>query len=220
MYWRGSCSLCSINTAILCTTAIPRDHYSDDGTHTHALSVSLLLSYASICHGSFDLNTDSKIPVFGVDSIIPPGLDSARYLNVTSSFRHRHPLSTQLSSEPTAHVNSHRGWTCFVFRCGGWRGSSWVFQWRRGYEGSSEHHIQGHSTSQQWPTRHFPKLAYKVARGAVQSLETTFHPSSFEAHKPISSDTTLSRKNSNKKKALLFQQGSLPSSPLRSSPGK
>lgn len=35
-------------------------------------------------------------------------------------------------------------------------------------------------------------------KGAVQSLETTFHPLSFEAHKPISSDTTLSRKKTQK----------------------
>lgn len=108
MYWCGSCSLYSTNTAILCITAIPRDHYPDDGTPTHALSVSVLLLNASISHGSFDLNTNRKIPLFGVDTIIPPGLDSARYLNVTSSFRHRHPLSTQLTSEPTAHVNSYR----------------------------------------------------------------------------------------------------------------
>lgn len=138
MYWRGSCSLCSINTAILCITAIPGDHDPDDGTPTHALSVSLLLPNASIPHGSFDLNTNCKTPVFGVDSLIPPGLDSARYLNVTSNFRHRHPLSTQLLSEPMAHVNSYR--TFSVFRCGGWRGSF-------GFSSEGEGVKGGHSTT-------------------------------------------------------------------------
>lgn len=166
MYWRGSCSLCSINTAILCITAIPGDHYPDDGTPTHVLSVSLLLPNASIYHGSFDLNTNCKIPVFGVDSIIRPGLDSARYLNVTSNFRHRHPLSTQLISEPRTHANSYRRQIFSVFRCGGWRGSSWVFQEERVWREVRAPHTRA---------QHFPAVAhqalsklitcYKVARG-------------------------------------------------------
>jgi len=105
-YWSGSCSLCSTNTAILCFTVIPSDCYLDHRAPTCALNVSLFPSNIPISHESFDLNSNCKIPGFRVDSVIPSGLDSARHLNATSSFRHRHALRIRLISEPTAHGNS------------------------------------------------------------------------------------------------------------------
>lgn len=114
--------------------------------HLHVLSVSLFFpSNISISHGSFDLNTNCKIPGFGVDSIIPSGLDSARYLNAMSSFRRRHHLCIHLIFEPTAHVNSPQKVNLRLphVQMWGWKGSSRVFQWGKGDEGRSEHTGKG-----------------------------------------------------------------------------
>lgn len=78
-----------------------------------------------------------------------------------SSFRHRHPLCIHLIFEPTAHVNSPQKVNLRLppVQMWGQKGSSSVFQWRRGDEGRSKHHTWGHSTSRQWPTRRFPPAA-------------------------------------------------------------